>query len=181
MTARLKLGAQALAVALVLGLLALLLWKVTHQNGGGAAAAVASGKKEPAPDFTLSRLDRPGELTLSSLRGKVVVLNFWASWCYPCKKEARALEAASRRWGKRVIVLGVDVNDFRGDARKFMRRYGITYPIVHDNGNVTSPKYGFALLPETFFVDRRGRVVGHVPGPVSSDDLRDGVKEALRS
>src|SRR6266487_3200485 len=168
MTARLKLGAQALAVALVLGLLGLLLWKVTHQNGGGAAAAIAHGKKKPAPDFTLGRLDRPGKLTLSSLRGKVVVLNFWASWCYPCKKEAGALEAASTRWGKRVVVLGVDVNDFKGDARGFMRKRGITYPVVHDNGNVTPPKYGFSLLPETFFVDRRGRVVGHVPGPVSS-------------
>ena len=181
MTARLKLGAQALAVALVLGLLALLLWKVTHQNGGGAAAAVARGEKKPAPDFTLTRLDRPGRLTLSSLRGKVVVLNFWASWCYPCKKEARALEAASRRWGRRVVVLGVDVNDFKGDARGFMSKYGITYPVVHDNGNVTSPKYGFALLPETFFLDRRGRVVGHVPGQVSSADLRQGIEEALSS
>ena len=181
MTARLKLAAQAVAVALVLGLLALLLWKVTHQDGGGAAAAIAHGKKKPAPDFTLTRLDRPGKLTLSSLRGKVVVLNFWASWCYPCKMEAGALEAASTRWGKRVVVLGVDVNDFSGDARKFMRRHGITYPVVHDNGNVTSPKYGFALLPETFFVDRRGRVVGHVAGQVSAHDLRQGVEEALRS
>jgi cytochrome c biogenesis protein CcmG, thiol:disulfide interchange protein DsbE len=181
MTARAKLGAQALAVALVLGLLALLLWKVTHQNGGGAAAAIAHGKKEAAPDFTLTRLDRAGKLTLSSLRGKVVVLNFWASWCYPCKQEAGALEAASKRWGKRVVVLGVDVNDFQGDARRFMRKHGITYAVVHDNGNVTSPKYGFSLLPETFFVDARGRVVGHVPGEVSAGDLRRGVEEAFRS
>jgi cytochrome c biogenesis protein CcmG, thiol:disulfide interchange protein DsbE len=178
---RLKLGAQALAVALVAALLALLLWKVTHQNGGGVAAAVAAGKKKPAPDFTLARLDRPGKLTLSSLRGKVVVLNFWASWCYPCKKEAGALQAASTRWGKRVVVVGVDVNDFKGDARQFMRKHGITYPVVHDNGNVTSPKYGFSLLPETFFVDRRGRVVGHVPGEVDSDDLHRGIQGALRS
>jgi cytochrome c biogenesis protein CcmG, thiol:disulfide interchange protein DsbE len=179
MTARVKLGAQACAVALVLGLLALLLWKVTHQNGGGPPAAVAHGKKKPAPEFTLSRLDRPGELTLSSLRGKVVVLNFWASWCYPCKQEAGALEAAAHRWGKRVVVLGVDVNDFKGDARDFMRKHAISYPVVHDNRNVTPPKYGFSLLPETFFVDRRGRVVGHVPGQVTIEDLKQGVEEAL--
>jgi cytochrome c biogenesis protein CcmG/thiol:disulfide interchange protein DsbE len=181
MTSRLKLGAQVLAVGLVAALFALLLWKVTHQNGGGAAAAVAAGKKKPAPDFTLARLDRPGKLTLSSLRGKVVVLNFWASWCYPCKKEAGTLQAASTRWGKRVVVLGVDVNDFKGDARSFMREHGMTYPVVHDNGNVTSPKYGFSLLPETFFIDRRGRVVGHVPGEVKSEDLRRGIEGALRS
>jgi cytochrome c biogenesis protein CcmG/thiol:disulfide interchange protein DsbE len=181
MTARLKLGAQAIAVGLVLGLLGLLLWKVTHQNGGGAAAAVASGEKKPAPDFTLSRLDRTGKLTLSSLRGKAVVINFWASWCYPCKQEAAALEAASRRWRKQAVVLGVDVNDFSGDARAFMRKHGITYPVVHDNGNETPPKYGFSQLPESFFVDRRGRVVGHVAGQVTPADLQQGVEEALRS
>jgi cytochrome c biogenesis protein CcmG, thiol:disulfide interchange protein DsbE len=181
MTTRLKLGAQALAVALVLGLLALLIWKVWADNGGGVASKIDKGKIVSAPDFTLSRLDAPGRLRLASLRGRAVVLNFWASWCYPCKKEAGTLQAASTRWGKRVVVLGVDVNDFKGDARDFMRKHGITYPVVHDNGNVTSPKYGFSLLPETFFVDRRGRVVGHVPGEVDSDDLRRGIQGALRS
>jgi cytochrome c biogenesis protein CcmG/thiol:disulfide interchange protein DsbE len=171
--ARLKLGAQALAVALVAGLFALLIWKVAQ----GSHKAVAQGKT--APDFTLSRLDRSGKLQLSSLRGKVVVLNFWASWCFPCKREAPALQAASKRWGKKVVVLGVDVNDPGGDARGFMRKYGLTYPVVHDNKNVTSPKYGLSLLPETFFLDRRGRVVRHVPGEVKAADLRDGVEEAL--
>ena len=80
-----------------------------------------------------------------------------------------------------MTVLGVDVNDFSGDARRFMRRHGITYPVVHDNHNVTSPKYGYLALPETFFVDRRGRVVGHVPGQVSARDLRSGIEEALRA
>ncbi|MDQ2981490.1 MAG: TlpA family protein disulfide reductase [Actinomycetota bacterium] len=181
MASRLKLGAQALAVALVVGLFALLLWKVTHQQGGGVAAKVAHGKRAAAPNFTLSRLDRPGELQLTSLRGKAVVLNFWASWCIPCKREAPALQAASKRWGKRVVVLGVDVNDFSGDARGFMRKYGLTYPVVHDNKNVTSPKYGLTGLPETFFLDRRGRVVGHVPGEVKAAELRRGVEEALRA
>jgi cytochrome c biogenesis protein CcmG, thiol:disulfide interchange protein DsbE len=181
MSARLKLGGQALAVALVLALLALLIWKVSHQSGGGVASKIDKGKVGPAPDFTLSRLDRAGKLQLSSLRGKAVVLNFWASWCYPCKREAPALAAAARRWSSRVTVIGVDVNDFSGDARKFMRRHGITYPIVHDNHNVTSSKYGYAALPETFFVDRRGLVVGHVPGQVTANDLRQGIENALRA
>jgi cytochrome c biogenesis protein CcmG, thiol:disulfide interchange protein DsbE len=178
---RLKLGAQALAVGLVLGLLALLIWKITHQSGGGVAAKVDRGKVAPAPNFLLGRLDRPGRLQLASLRGKAVVLNFWASWCYPCKKEAPALERAWKQHDGRVVVLGVDVNDFRGDARKFMRKHGLTYPIVHDNRNVTSPKYGLTGLPETFFVDARGRVVGHVSGQVTASDLRSGIEEALRA
>jgi cytochrome c biogenesis protein CcmG/thiol:disulfide interchange protein DsbE len=174
-TSRLKLGAQALAVALVLGLFALLIWKVAQ----GSHKEAAPGK--PAPDFTLSRIGRPGDLQLSSLRGKAVVLNFWASWCSPCKREAPALQAVSKTWGKRVVVLGVDVNDFQGDARGFMRKYGLTYPVVHDNKNVTTPKYGLTGLPETFFLDRRGRIVEHVPGEVRAADLNSGVERALRA
>jgi cytochrome c biogenesis protein CcmG, thiol:disulfide interchange protein DsbE len=174
-TSRLKLGAQALAVGLVLGLFALLIWKVAQ----GSHKEAAPGK--PAPDFTLSRIGGPGDLQLSSLRGKAVVLNFWASWCSPCKREAPALQAVSKTWGKRVVVLGVDVNDFQGDARGFMRKYGLTYPVVHDNKNVTTPKYGLTGLPETFFLDRRGRIVEHVPGEVRAADLNSGVERALRA
>ena len=173
--ARLKLGAQALAVALVAGLLALLIWKVAQ----GSQNEAKIGK--PAPDFTLGRLDRAGSLQLSSLRGKVVVLNFWASWCQPCKLEAPDLAASAKKWSGRVVVLGVDVNDPSGDARGFMRKYGITYPIVHDNKNVTSPKYGLTGLPETFFLDRRGRIVSHVISGIKAADLQRGVEEALRS
>jgi cytochrome c biogenesis protein CcmG, thiol:disulfide interchange protein DsbE len=173
--ARLKLGAQALAVALVAGLLALLIWKVAQ----GSQNEAKIGKL--APDFTLGRLDRPGSLQLSSLRGKVVVLNFWASWCQPCKLEAPDLAASAKKWSGRVVVLGVDVNDPSGDARGFMRKYGITYPIVHDNKNVTSPKYGLTGLPETFFLDRRGRIVSHVISGIKAADLQRGVEEALRA
>lgn len=181
MTARLKLGAQALAVGLVLALLALLIWKLATDNGGGVAPKVDSGKVVSAPDFTLSRLDRPGHLQFESLRGKAVVLNFWASWCRPCNTEAPALQRAWKHHDGRVVVLGVDVNDFSGEARKFMRKHRVTYPVVHDNENVTSPKYGLTGLPETFFIDRRGRVVGHVTGQVSASELRDGIQEALRA
>ena len=174
MTARIKLGAQALAVALVLGLLALLIWKLAQ---GGSKAKIG----KPAPDFTLGRLDQPGRLQLASLRGKAVVLNFWASWCHPCNIEARSLQRAWKQHDGRVVVLGVDVNDVRGDARKFMREHRVTYPVVHDNQNVTSPKYGLTGLPETFFVDSRGQVVGHVTGQVSASDLRAGIKEAMRA
>ena len=173
--ARLKLGAQALAVGLVALLLALLVWKLA--KGSGKEAAIG----KPAPDFTLNRVDEPGTLQLAALRGKVVVLNFWASWCYPCNQEAPTLQAAAKRWGDRVVVLGVDVNDPTSDARKFARKFKLTYPLVHDNHNVTSPKYGLTGLPETFFLDRTGKVVVHVPGEVKAADIRDGVERALKS
>jgi cytochrome c biogenesis protein CcmG, thiol:disulfide interchange protein DsbE len=173
--ARLKLGAQALAVGLVALLLALLVWKLA--KGSGKEAAIG----KPAPDFTLKRVDAPGKLQLASLKGKVVVLNFWASWCYPCNQEAPTLQAAAKRWGDRVVVLGVDVNDPTSDARKFARKFKLTYPLVHDNHNITSPKYGLTGLPETFFIDRTGKLVGHVAAAIDASALRDGVEQALRS
>jgi len=175
MSARLKLGAQALAVGLVALLLALLVWKLAQ--GSGKEAEIG----KPAPDFTLNRVDEGGKLQLASLRGKVVVLNFLASWCYPCNQEAPTLQAAAKRWGDRVVVLGVDVNDPTSDARKFARKFKLTYPLVHDNHNVTSPRYGLTGLPETFFIDRTGKLVGHVAAAVDAAALRNGVEQALRS
>ena len=83
MPPRLKLGLQALSVAVVAGLLALLVWRVVHQDKG-VAGQLASGKRPAAPHFDLKRLDKPGKLSLAAYRGKVVVLYFWASWCAPC-------------------------------------------------------------------------------------------------
>src|SRR6476619_5060908 len=175
MSARLKLGAQALAVGLVVLLLALLVWKLA--KGSGKEAAIG----KTAPNFTLNRIDKPGTLQLASLRGKVVVLNFWASWCYPCNQEAPTLQAAAKRWGDRVVVLGVDVNDPTSDARKFARKFKLTYPLVHDNHNVTSPRYGLTGLPETFFIDRTRKLVVHVAGQAEAPDIQAGVERALRS
>ena len=132
-----KRGLQAVTVAVVAGLLGLLIWKVAHQDKG---VKLGGGRTPPAPGFALARLDGPGKLELASLRGRVVVLNFWASWCAPCKSEAPRLEAAWQRYRRQgVIVLGVDGQDFSGDAKRFMRKHGITYPNVHDGpGNIGS-------------------------------------------
>jgi cytochrome c biogenesis protein CcmG/thiol:disulfide interchange protein DsbE len=177
---RVKHGLQAVTVAVVLGLLGLLIWKVAHQDKG---VKLGGGKTPPAPQFALSRLDAPGKLKLASLRGKVVVLNFWASWCAPCKAEAPRLEAAWRRYrGDGVVVVGVDAQDFSGDAKRFARRYELTYPIVHDGPGDVLPKYGVTGFPETYFVDRRGRLVGdRVAGEISAETLAAGIRRALES
>jgi cytochrome c biogenesis protein CcmG/thiol:disulfide interchange protein DsbE len=177
---RLKLGLQGVTVCVVAGLLGLLIWKVAHQDKG---VKLGGGKTPPAPAFALSRLDAPGKLALGSLRGKVVVLNFWASWCAPCKSEAPRLEAAWRRYRRKgVVVVGVDAQDFSGDARRFVRKYKLTYPNVHDGPGNVLPKYGVTGFPETYFVDRRGRLVGdRVEGEITAAKLTAGIRRALQS
>ena len=180
---RLKLVAQAATLAVVAGLLAILGWRLSHQGGGGVARSVAHGKRPMAPGFDLPRLDGGGRLSLASLRGKVVVLNFWASWCVPCKQEAPRFEAASKQYAPQgVVVVGVDVNDFTGDAKRFARRYGITYPLLHDGSGKTLGPYGVSLLPETFMIGRDGRVgTQRVPGEMTAAELSAGIRRALRS
>ena len=172
MAARLRLAGQAFAVAAVAALLALLIWKVLDERASSPAAELARGKTPPAPNFTLPRLDRSGELSLASLRGQGVVLNFWASWCDPCEEEAPVLEAAWRKYRSRgLVVVGVDHNDFKGDARRFARKNGMTYPLVHDGrGELLENGYAGTGVPETYFVNRRGRLVGEpFLGPLNHD------------
>ena len=176
----LRLGAQALSVALVVGLLALLVWKVAHQTGGGnVAAEVRKGRTPTAPDFTLPRLDGRGDLSLASFRGKAVLVNFWASWCDPCRGEAPLLEQAAQSYAGRLVVLGVDFQDFSGDARKFVSKYHITYPVVRDGSGKWLERYGVSGAPETFYVNADGKVVAHTPGAVDRGTLADGIRRAL--
>ncbi len=172
----LKRGAQAIAVTLVAAMLGLLIWKIATQE----KAKAKTGKQ--APGFTLERLDRPGTLTLDSFAGKAVVVNFWASWCAPCRDEAPLFEAAWKRWRSHgLVVVGIDgSDDFTGDARRFMRKHGLTYPAGHDRRYAAVTDYGVTGYPETFFIGRRGKLVGHVPGQVSKSTLASGIRRALR-
>lgn len=173
---------QAGALAVVVGLLAILVWRVVTDSEGGAAQALQKGEHPTAPGFTLPRLDREGELELESLRGKAVVLNFWASWCLPCKKEAPLLEQAWQKWrSKGVVVVGVDARDFASDARRFARRYNLTYPLVHDGPGKLLDDYGLTGFPETFFVRPDGKLSSWTQGELDAEEIEAGIREALSS
>ena len=119
MSGRVRLVGQVAAVALVGALLGLLAWRLTHDEGGEVRAALERGERPPAPAFSLPRLDQDGTLSLESLRGRPVIVNFWASWCEPCEDEAPLLERAWREHrDEGLVVVGVDFNDFRADARR---------------------------------------------------------------
>ncbi len=174
---------RATAVAFIALLFVLLAWRVIENGrGNGLAQEVAAGGTPAAPDFQLPRLDGDGSISLSSLRGKVVLVNFWASWCVPCREEAPRLEAAWRRWRDRgVVFLGLDAQDFRSDARRFVSRHGITYPNVHDGPGSTLDRYGVTGFPETWFVSRDGKlVVEHVDGPLTPEQIDHDLRLALR-
>jgi cytochrome c biogenesis protein CcmG/thiol:disulfide interchange protein DsbE len=180
MPVALRRAGQVLAIGIVLALLAVLVWRVIRDSEGGASAALRRGEHPVAPAFDLERLDRPGRLDLESLRGKAVVINFWASWCLPCKEEAPLLEAAWKKWrSKGVVVVGLDANDFKSDARRFARRYDLTYPIVHDGPGRLLDDYGLAGFPETFFVRPDGRLASWSQGELSAEEIEAGIKGAL--
>jgi cytochrome c biogenesis protein CcmG/thiol:disulfide interchange protein DsbE len=133
-----------------------------------------------APDFTISLLDR-GELTLRELRGKIVVMNFWASWCYPaCWNEAPKLEAAWRRYKDQgVVLVGIVYQDTEGNAKDFIAKHGKTYPNGMDVRSRIAIEYGVYGVPETFFIDREGKVAYKNIGEISMETLVTKIETLL--
>jgi cytochrome c biogenesis protein CcmG/thiol:disulfide interchange protein DsbE len=157
----------SLAVLGALALVALLVYGVV---GVGESTtlddAVKRGERPAAPVRALPRLGG-GEGSLADFRGRPVVLNFWASWCEPCKDESPALMRAHRRLQRAGgTVLGVTVSDASGDSRRFAERYGLTYPSLRDIEDELGEDYGRTGVPETFVIDRGGRIAALSRGSV---------------
>jgi cytochrome c biogenesis protein CcmG/thiol:disulfide interchange protein DsbE len=154
------------------GLIALLVYGITDQNGRPQVG-------EAAPDFTLTLFEGE-QISLADLRGQVVVVNFWASWCPPCRDEAPVLEVGWRRYKEQgVTVLGVDYMDTAPAAREFMEEYDISYPNGPDLGSRISRAYMIRGVPETFFIDRQGQIADVVIGPVTETRLTETLDRLL--
>jgi len=179
MTRNVRLGAEALAVALVLALLALLVWRVVNDNKQSVAQALDKGKHPTAPAFDLKKLAGDGRVDLASLRGKTpIVLDFWASWCVPCIHESKRLQSAMKTYGGRVTFLGVDTKDYGPDARSWQRKHGITYPSVHDGDGKVLSRWGGLPIPKIFFINRNGTVVGQL---IVEEDLPRYLRQIAQS
>jgi cytochrome c biogenesis protein CcmG/thiol:disulfide interchange protein DsbE len=154
-----RLALQAAAVLLLAALIGLFARSLV--NGSTTVTAeLNDGQRPAAPNFTLPSLTGHGDVSLSSYRGKIVVLNFWASWCPPCKLEAPTFNEIQTRYGPRgVVVVGVDSQDFAGDARTFARDLHVNYPLVHDSSNDVTNRWGVTSgFPVTFVINRAGAV-----------------------
>jgi cytochrome c biogenesis protein CcmG, thiol:disulfide interchange protein DsbE len=167
-----------LATGGVLVLLALGL--AANHPSRGLDRAIAQGRRALAPRVSLPSLTTGRTYTLRAFRGRVVVLNLWASWCEPCRAEAPVLE----RWSRQIAahggsVVGVDTFDASSDARSFVRQLHLTYPILRDPGGVVKTSFGVTGFPESFVIDPSGRVAAIARGPVDDAFMRSAVMPLL--
>jgi cytochrome c biogenesis protein CcmG, thiol:disulfide interchange protein DsbE len=160
------------AFAFVFALLALVGWGLAKAQRG----QVSSGK---APDFTMNSFDGK-TVHLQDLRGKVVILNFWASWCKPCRDEAAYLESTWRKYKDQgVVFIGVDYVDTEPEALKYIREFDISYFNGPDLGTRVSQAYNIKGVPETFYISKNDEVRGMKIGPLQAPELDDKIEELL--
>jgi cytochrome c biogenesis protein CcmG, thiol:disulfide interchange protein DsbE len=177
-----SLGVAAVIVG-VGALIGLLVYGVNASGPGHTLDdAIARGERPAAPAVVLPRLEGGAPASLAGYRGRVVVLNYWASWCTPCRRESPLLERWHRRMSSRGgTVLGVDSLDVTADARAFVRKFGLTYPMLRDRDGETQKRFGVTGYPETLIVDRDGRIAALQRGPVDAAFLRRAVLPLLRN
>lgn len=126
---------------------------------------------DQAPSFEAELLSGEGQMSSDELRGKPVVINFWASWCVPCRDEVPMLSEAEERYGDQVTFVGIDIRDARSEAIEFAERYEMNYALVRDEDLAIYDDFGLTGQPETFFLDEEGVILEHVPGPLVRDTL----------
>jgi cytochrome c biogenesis protein CcmG/thiol:disulfide interchange protein DsbE len=180
-----RLAVPALVSVIGACLIGLLIYGITHQSASRTLdEAVAHGHPSlaPEPNHRLLSLSGVGRSDLAAYHGEVVLLNFWASWCVPCEEEAPLLEhAQSMLLRNRATVLGVTYRDVTTDSRAFVHRFHLTYPVLRDINGGFAHSYGTDQLPESFLINRQGRVVLISRGEIDEGFVQRALELAERS
>ena len=171
-------SAITIAALVLVGFLGLLVWGMLNKEPITGLSGVTRVNRA-APDFTLETFSGK-TISLQDLRGKPVVINFWASWCPPCRVEASLIERTWRAYENRgLIFLGVNIQDRKEDALSYMREFDITYPNGPDPTGEISFDYGVSGLPVTFFISGQGEVVRRWVGAIQKSALISAIEEIL--
>ena len=161
---------SVIAVLVAVAIVGLLVFGLVSKGN----ARIAVGETAPAP--TLPKLEEPGSGSLKEYRGKWVLVNFWASWCIPCRDEAPALEKFQKEHGgKTFTVLGIDTQDLSDDGTKFARQFELSYPQLHDGNGNTGHEFGTTGVPENYLIEPNGKLAWGVAGPVDERILEEHV------
>ncbi len=135
---------------------------------------------KPAPAFTIKRLDREGQVSLSDFAGKPVVLNFWATWCAPCKVEQPVLDWAAEKYKDKAIFVGIVFEDTEQSTRQFLQQNGAVYTQLYDSKSTVAVDYGVSGVPETYFINKQGLIVKKYIYPFGSpQEFSAQIKEIL--
>jgi cytochrome c biogenesis protein CcmG/thiol:disulfide interchange protein DsbE len=164
-------------VVLCLGLLAVL----AKGFGSNPREVPFMLKGQAAPPFTLRALDSGIRVTSEQLKGRPMVINFWASWCGPCKMEHPVLEWGAREFGGQAQFLGVVFEDTEDNAKQFLARMGASFPQLIDQNSSVAVAYGVAGVPETYFIDAQGIIRGKHVGPIDPESMAQWIRQLSTS
>jgi cytochrome c biogenesis protein CcmG, thiol:disulfide interchange protein DsbE len=164
----------------VLALTGILLWIFAGAFGKDTHEVPFMLRGRPAPGFELGKLNGEGKVSLASLKGKPVVLNFWASWCKPCAYEHPVLEWGAREYGDRVHFVGMVFEDSEPEAKQFLAQHGASFPQLFDPDSRVAVEYGAAGVPETYFITADGTILDKHIGPIQPQELTARVAQLLR-
>ena len=163
-----------IAVVVAVAVVALLVFGLLSRGN----SRIKIGEAAPAP--SLPKLGEPGEGSLKEYRGRWVLVNFWASWCDPCRSEAPELVTFQKaHGGQNFTVVGIDTQDISDDGLKFAKQFGLTYPLLHDGNGDDAHEFGTTGVPETFLLEPNGKLAGDWVGPVNERVLQEHVTPLL--
>lgn len=164
------------AFALVMGAM---LWVFFKGFGTDPRAVPFMLAGKPAPNFNLTRLDTGEAVTLDSFKGRPLVVNFWSTWCGPCKQEHPVLVWGAKQFSDQAQFIGVVFEDSEENARAFLQRQPTSYPNMSDPNSRMAVDYGCAGVPETYFIDASGNILDKHVGPIDPRTLNDNIRKLV--